>query len=433
MDVAVVGAGIAGLVCAIELTRAGKSVVVFEAESDVGGRVRSTVVNGCTIDHGFQVLFTAYPVLTSYLDLPALELRKFRPAGHIVTERGESLVGDAIADLSLLMDVLVAESVPLFDKARLLSLRHFAKSLTVDECFGAEFRNVSTRQFLTSRGFNDETIDNFFAPFYGGILLDRSLSAHAGVLLFTFKMLAEGDTVVPARGMRAIPEQLKNKLAAGTVRVSERVTAVRVDENRAVGLTLANGTNVEASHVVLATSSPVAATLAATAGVGTASVTSGSPTSGVGSTTLYFASATPPLPGNSLWLNARKNSVISHAISITDVAPEYATGRSLFAATAVGRAADRSDAELISATEREVAEMARVANTGAVPQMTLVSIQRIPYSQFAQPPGLVTLSPQVDPAVRGLWRASEAMHSSSLEGAARGGRMTAAAILSSIG
>lgn len=424
MDVAVVGAGIAGLVCAIELARVGKTVVVFEAEPEAGGRVRSTMVNGCTIDHGFQVLFTAYPVLTSYLDLPALGLRKFRPAGHIVTERGESLVGDAIADLSLLMDVLVADAVPLFDKARLLSLRHFAQSLTIDACFGAEFRSVSTRQFLMSRGFSDETIDNFFAPFYGGILLDRSLSAHAGVLLFTFKMLAEGDTVVPARGMGAIAEQLKSKLAVGTVRVSERVTAVRVEGNRAVGVTLANGTHVDASHVVLATSSPVAAVLAATAGV-----TSAASTKSVGSTTLYFTSATSPLPGNSLWLNARKDAVISHAITITDVAPEYAKTGALFAATVVGSTADHSDAELIEATQREVSEMARVANTGAVPPMTLVSIQRVPYSQFAQPPGSVPLSTEIDSNVRGLWRASEAMHSSSLEGAARGGRMAARAIL----
>ena len=43
VDVVVVGAGIAGLVCAIELVRAGKRVVVLEADSAVGGRAQTTM------------------------------------------------------------------------------------------------------------------------------------------------------------------------------------------------------------------------------------------------------------------------------------------------------------------------------------------------------------------------------------------------------
>ncbi|MBC8086483.1 MAG: FAD-dependent oxidoreductase [Phycisphaerae bacterium] len=424
MDAVIVGAGIAGLVCALELTRSGRSVSVLESEPEVGGRVRTTWQNGVAIDHGFQVLFTAYPVLTSYLDLPALELRRFRPAGHVVTSTGEGLIGDALRDPSLLIDAVRPGVVSLTDKLRLLALRHFARGLSVGECFGAKYVAMSTRTFLVQRGFSPQTIDGFFAPFYGGILLDRTLSAHAGVLLFTFKMLAEGDTAVPARGMGAISQQLADQLPAGVVRTGQRVQRVRTENGQATGVSLQDASVVDAKHVVLATDAPVTATLALTAG-SAASIAA----SGLGSTTLYYTARTAPLPGRSLWLNAAVDAVISHTITLTEVAPEYAPGIALLAATAVGPAANEGDAVLDLAARRELAQMARVAGLRELPLMTLVTTRRVPFSQFAQPPGTAAPGAVISSNVRGLWRASETMHSSSLEGAARGGQMAARAIM----
>ena len=74
-DVAVVGAGLAGLAAADRLTRAGLDVVVLEAYDGVGGRVRTDRVDGFLLDRGFQVLNTAYPATRRVLDLDALELR----------------------------------------------------------------------------------------------------------------------------------------------------------------------------------------------------------------------------------------------------------------------------------------------------------------------------------------------------------------------
>ena len=60
-DVAVVGAGLAGLTAADRLARADLDVVVLEASDGVGGRVRTDRVDGFLLDRGFQVLNTAYP------------------------------------------------------------------------------------------------------------------------------------------------------------------------------------------------------------------------------------------------------------------------------------------------------------------------------------------------------------------------------------
>ncbi len=426
----VVGAGIAGLICAIDLHRAGKSVVVLERDDDVGGRVRSMHVNGVTIDHGFQVLFTAYPVLNSYLDRAALALREFTPAAHIVRDGAVSLIGDAWREPSLLLDTMTASAVPLGDKLRLLALRRFVMQRSIDECLSAHFDRLSTRDFLAARGFSRATIDGFFAPFYGGILLDRSLATSASVLLFTFKMLSEGTTAVPAKGMGAIAAQLAAQLPRGAVRVGVPVQSVLTLNGRASGVALADGSRFEAQHVVLATDAAAAASLAETAGVSLAR-----PVGARGCTTLYYRADQTALRGKALWLNANADAVVSHAIAISDVAPEYAeNGGVVLAATALGNAADLDDDTLDRAVRRDLIAMS-AAVEGAAPSsaaaeaMNRIATWRVPYAQFAQPPGWREKRPTIACGLPGLWRASEFLHSSSLEGAARGGQSAAQAIL----
>jgi len=97
-DVAVIGAGLAGLVAASTLTRAGRDVTVLEASDGIGGRVRSDVVDGFTLDRGFQILLTAYPEARRQLDYSRLDLRSFDP-GAIVWRNGRGhYVGDPLRD-----------------------------------------------------------------------------------------------------------------------------------------------------------------------------------------------------------------------------------------------------------------------------------------------------------------------------------------------
>lgn len=58
--VAVVGAGYAGLACAVELADAGCHVEVFEASRTLGGRARAVEVDGMTVDNGAHILVGAY-------------------------------------------------------------------------------------------------------------------------------------------------------------------------------------------------------------------------------------------------------------------------------------------------------------------------------------------------------------------------------------
>ena len=77
--VVIVGAGVAGLACALDLTAAGVPVTVLEAGDAVGGRMRTDQHQGFLLDRGFQVFNTAYPQVKRRLDLRQLQLRPFTP------------------------------------------------------------------------------------------------------------------------------------------------------------------------------------------------------------------------------------------------------------------------------------------------------------------------------------------------------------------
>ena len=64
------------------LHEAGRSVVA-EASDGVGGRVRSDIVDGFTLDRGFQILLRAYPELDRQFDIDALDLRSFDPGALV--------------------------------------------------------------------------------------------------------------------------------------------------------------------------------------------------------------------------------------------------------------------------------------------------------------------------------------------------------------
>jgi predicted NAD/FAD-dependent oxidoreductase len=68
-DVAVIGAGMAGLVCAQQLSQAGYSVVVVEKSRGLGGRVATRRLHDTCADHGACYLTPKGELLGSFVDL----------------------------------------------------------------------------------------------------------------------------------------------------------------------------------------------------------------------------------------------------------------------------------------------------------------------------------------------------------------------------
>ncbi len=105
-DVIVIGAGLAGLQCARHLTRAGLTVRVLEVSDDIGGRVRTDIVDGFRCDRGFQLLNPAYPAVKRDVDVRALHLQSFGRGVAVRDAAGFTVLADPTRHPSRAVDTL---------------------------------------------------------------------------------------------------------------------------------------------------------------------------------------------------------------------------------------------------------------------------------------------------------------------------------------
>ena len=417
----IVGAGLAGLTCAKELTEAGRQVLVLEEADQIGGRVRTDYhKDGYRLDRGFQVLFTAYPAATRHLNYEKLKQRKFEPGALLIKNGKRYQIADPLRDPQHMLSSLFNPLVSTVDKARVLRLvAQIARQSTPDIFAGKQQpdgRDETTEAYLRRQGFSHKLIDNFMRPFYGGIFLDRSLSTSARMFQFTFKMLVAGNIIVPAEGIQSIPEQLAQALPAGTVRCNARVSELLVENQQIQGVRLGNGELIEAEQVVIATSSPVAEKF----------VKKSLPTKGVGTVCLYFAGDERLYPERKILLNTEPDAYINNAVLLTNIAPTYAPPRKhLLSVTLAG--IPEGDDELIA--QRCRAELARWFPEHNLFRWQLLGIYRIPFAQFAQPAGIFDELPDTHTDIAGLYIAGEYTKSSSIQGAMHSGEHAANGLL----
>lgn len=322
--VVIVGAGMAGLTCAVYLKQAGIRPLVLEAADGVGGRVRTDFVEGFRLDRGFQILLTAYPETRRLLDYTALDLRLFRP-GALIRNRDSWLpfVNPLREPLSVVKTL--ASPVGTFpDKLRIAQLMFRTKSLTLSKLFGQT--PVTTQAFLEKMGFSPKIIDGFFRPFFGGVFLEDALTTSSNFFEFCFRMFFMGDVAVPARGIGAMADQLSNRLSPGQIRLN---TAVKQLSGNTVQL--ATGETITAKAIVLAVDAAQAAVLQ---GLPTPTERAFNHT-----TCTYFATSTAPkLPEQKLlMLNTHRSSAVHNVAIMSDVAPEYApAGQTLISVSTQG-------------------------------------------------------------------------------------------------
>lgn len=323
VDAVIVGAGLAGLSAAGALRRAGRTVLVLEAQDGVGGRVRSDRVDGFTLDRGFQVLLTAYPEVRERLDLAALRLREFAPGALVVRGGRAHVVGDPFRAPRTLVPTALAPIGSPLDKARIALLRR--RVLRTPAPALLRGRDVSTRDALRDAGFSETMIRRFFVPLFGGIQLDPALATSRRMFDVIFRSLGEGASALPAAGMQAIPDQLAASLGAGVVRCGARVVGVERDGAAHLVRTAA-GDAVRGRALVVATELPEAARLAGVA-------PRPSRTAGC----VYFDAPEAPTRERLVVLDGEGAGPVLNAAVLSLVAPEYAPpGRHLVVAALPG-------------------------------------------------------------------------------------------------
>lgn len=411
-QVIIVGAGLAGLACARELNQRGTRAILLEAGDGVGGRVRTDRVNGFLLDRGFQVLLTAYPEAQRVLNYRRLNLHPFRPGALVRFRSRFHTVSDPLRRPADTLPTVMAPVGSLLDKLNVARLRLRLESKSVSAIFHSE--DTSTLLYLRRAGFSEKMIDRFFRPFLGGIFLDRNLATSSRMFEFVFKMLSEGDTVIPSGGMGSIPEQMASDLPLSQIRLNSRV--VSVEDNK---VRLAGGEEIQGDAIIIAVEGPAAASLLEDR------VT---PPQSLPVSALYFAAERAPISAPILILNGDGAGPINNLTFPSQVAPSYApANQTLVCASVLGDSGEDS-AQLQSAVRSQMQEwFGPIATT-----WRHLATYHIEHAQPAQPPGSPLPSSQSVQIREGLFVCGDYRENASINGALVSGQRAADAVLTSL-
>ncbi len=333
-DIVIVGAGLTGLRAALEVARTGLSVLVVEEEASVGGRLKTTRIQGALIDRGFQVLLTGYPELKSLPPLKTLECAHFMPGARV---RIDGAWRDVIDPRRHPVDFIRSLRKPignLLDLARLALLVQRTSNRSI------QTSTTSTAELLEQSGFSRRFSDGFLKPFLRGVLLDPTLRSDSALARFYLRTFSEGEAALPANGIQAFPELLADALGRQHILLGTRVAALA--PNR---VTLESGEDISARNIICACDALAAAAL-------------GSPEQTVphsGTSTVYFLAEQPPYPEPILVLNGDASGPVNNLTVPSNVQSTYAPpGQALISASVIGTAAHLPDAELLEAIERQL-------------------------------------------------------------------------------
>ncbi|MET8868846.1 NAD(P)/FAD-dependent oxidoreductase [Nonomuraea sp. NPDC004580] len=320
--VIVVGAGMAGLACALRLHEAGVPVRVLEASDGVGGRVRTDLVDGFRLDRGYQVFISSYPEARRVLDIGALDLRPFS-SGVIVRGRtAEARVMLPWRHPRHAFSALMAGVGTLKDKAVLSAVT--GRDLALPASVLRKGGERRTDEELRAWGMSPKMIDCLMRPFLAGVLLERELETSSRVFHLLWRSFARGTIGLPAHGMGEIPRRLADRLPPGTVTLG-----ARVEEVTDGGVRLADGTTISGPAVVVAADPHTAARLL--------QEIEAPPMRAV--TTFYHAAPRSPLGEPTQIVDA--TGVITDTLVVTDAAPEYSLdGRALVSTSVLGLEVD---------------------------------------------------------------------------------------------
>ena len=386
-EVLVVGAGLAGLACALHLTRAGVDVALHEASGAVGGRVRTDTLDGMLLDRGFQVHNTGYPEAQRVLDHDALDLKAFT-AGALV-RYGDRLhrVGDPRRVPTWAASTTAAPIGSLLSKAALGAVAVRAALTPMDRLLAAP--ETTTYDALRARGVSDTTIDRFLRPFLSGVFLEDQLATSSRFFDLVLRWFARGTQCVPSAGMGAMPAQLAALLPAGVLHLDSPVDAL------------------PAGRVVVATDPDTAGRLLPEVTVPALQAVS----------TTYHLADEPPVADPVIVLDGERSGPVTNSVVLTNAAPSYAPGRVLVSSSVVGAAASEPEvrAHLSRLYGVDTSRWAHVRTydvQGALPSMA-------PPHDFHQP---VRVRDDV-------WVCGDHRDSASIQGALVSGRRAATSVL----
>ncbi len=410
-NVAIIGAGIAGLKCALLLKESGIDVQVFDRQAHVGGRMVTERVNGFLIDQGFHVMQTAYPTSQRTFDFESLGAQSFEPGALVVKKRKNKVKIWRLADpfrrpFQGVMSGLSGFTSP-FNLLRVALLRSKVRKGSLSNVYSEG--DDTSENWLLERGFSSSMVDEFFHPLFSGIFLENELRTSERMFRFVFRMMSKGDMILPREGIAAAPLSLADSLGFERIHLNSDVQhiddftiSINDEQQNFDAVVLAYNPHREESnrHVW----------------------------------TLHFDAPKSPLKSKHILLNGNvktKNQLIAHVAVPSDIQPSYAPqGRSLVTVTVVGEAAQNlgisSESEIQSKTVQELRDWfgSQVDTWG------LLAVQHIEHAlpEISADSGL-SMNPKIR---KNSFECGDHMMHGSLEGALLSAEKTAQQVLESL-
>jgi phytoene dehydrogenase-like protein len=410
-DVAVIGAGVAGLTCARALEESGLSVRVLERSARVGGRVGTDVIDGFRCDRGFQWLNAGDPDVRASVDVAALNPRPIERGMVLAHPDGYRILQGS--QMALIAAIRSGIGQPQ-DIARLMRWTDPLRKSRERLLGGAD---MTLQESLDRHGISGRIREEVLRPFFRLVFADEDLRTSYQFAMLNMQALLQGMPALPALGMQALP----NQLSLGLERpVEHGVDVLGVVRSVGEGVRIfTDGGEIHARAGVVATDPVNASSLL---GLGTPTMR--------GLATWWFSTEIPPTTIKMPFVNPVGPSAgpISHAVVVSNIAPRYApAGRHLVAACSVSAPGSDAGAE----TEAEVrAQLGQIFRTDAAAWRLVTRHVKSAAWPVSRPP--LILGREVDLG-DGLFVAGDHRAAAGIAGAMRAGRRAAVAVLEELG
>lgn len=225
VEVAIIGAGLAGLACAIELQKNNIDFQIFEASDGVGGRVRSDVIDGFILDRGFQLYNPSYSEGKRLLNYEALDLKPFIPGVAIRDNKRLRIVVDPFRAKGFKLNLL--KDIPGNPLSYLGLLRYFLSYLVTSDAQIATTKDISASDSLIRSGVRGNLLEKLLRPFLKGVFLESELKTSRKFLDVVLKTFLRGIPSVPAQGMQVISDQLASKLPMEKISLNTKIIKIK--------------------------------------------------------------------------------------------------------------------------------------------------------------------------------------------------------------
>ena len=228
VEVAIIGAGLAGLACAIELQKNKIDFQIFEASDGVGGRVRSDVIDGFILDRGFQLYNPSYSEGKRLLNYEALDLKPFIPGVAIRDNKRLRIVVDPFRAKGFRLKLL--KDIPGNPLSYLGLFRYFLSYLVTSDAQIATTKDISASDSLIKSGVRGNLLEKLLRPFLKGVFLESELKTSRKFLDVVLKTFLRGIPSVPAQGMQVISDQLASKLPMEKISLNTKI--IKIEGNK---------------------------------------------------------------------------------------------------------------------------------------------------------------------------------------------------------